>query len=451
MKHPYRSRLARPVRLPVRLRLPSGARVSVRASERPRQVRDALRPAADEGPAGGRPAAAPTLLGAYDALDGGAVEVLSEQNGRVPIAGLSLEDFHVLRALVTRAGLLDEGPEPVECSNCGHRFRVRPCEHVEFGPFLDDELDDPELDEPFDFATAHPLPPVRLPGGGEASEVRLAPREVGQARPLHEALGGERLTFTGDVVRAMGVEGLGPEGDADAIAAALEGADDEARSALFGLFDEAHYPPRLRAPVRCGRCGALERVDAPGLREFPAEVGARPRRGEAEGGFLSERAFAELARRAAGEIFARRGAPGVELAIETGPAACDDGGVTLLGSYVPGEPARPGEAPARAPEVTLYYRTFRAVHDDEGPFDVEAEIVETIEHELDHHEAFLRGEDPVDEEERGEIAREARREVGETETLRRASRALRTEAGDFLYRTWPFWLIVALLTYLLSR
>jgi hypothetical protein len=140
----------------------------------------------------------------------------------------------------------------------------------------------------------------------------------------------------------------------------------------------------------------------------------------------------------------------VLLAVEEGPAACDDGGVTLLGSYVPGELEHPG-APARPPEVTLYYRTFRAVHDEEGPYDVAAEVAETVEHELDHHEAYLRGEDPVDEEERGEIAREARREVGETETLRRASRALRGEAGDFLYRTWPLWLLAALATYLLAR
>lgn len=416
----------------MRLRLPSGERVSVKAVEQPRPT-------------------ARTLLAAYDALDGGVVEVLNDGGERALIAGLALEDFHVLRALVTRAGLLEEEPAAVECGNCGHRFRVRPCERVEFGPFVDDELDDPELDEPFDFATAHPVPSIALPDGGEASEVRLAPLVVQQVRLLHKALGGEGFAVTPELVGAMGVESLGPEGDAGKIAEAIEAADDEALSAIFGLFDEAHYPPRLRAPVRCERCGALERVDAPSLREFPASGGPRARRGESEGGFLSERAFAELAHRVAEPIFDRRMAQGVELSIEEGPADCDDGGVTLLGAYVPGEPERPGEAPARAPEVTLYYRTFRAVHDDEGPYDVEAELVETIEHELDHHEAFLRGDDPVDDEERGEIAREARREVGETETLRRASKALRSEAGDFLYRTWPFWLVVAVVTYLLSR
>jgi hypothetical protein len=413
----------RPIRLPARLRLPSGARVRVKESEQPRPVE-------------------PTLLGAHDALDGGVVEVLDDGGARLAVAGLALEDFHVLRALATRAGLLKEEPERVRCSNCGHRYPARPCDHVEFGPFLDDELDDDELDEPFDFLMAH-----ELPGGEGPIEVRLGRIDVGRARPLHEAIGRGPLTFTPAIVEAMGVESLGGEADAAAIARKLEGADDELVSALAGLFDEAHYPPRLRAPVRCGRCGALARVDAPALREFPAD-GEAARPGE---GFLSEAAFTELARRAAGQIFERRGVGGVELVIETGPAACDDGGVTLLGSYVPGEPERVGEAAARAPEVTLYYRTFRALHDDEGPFDVEAEVVETVEHELDHHEAFLYGDDPVDEEERGEIAREARREVGETETLRRASKAVRTEAADFLYRTWPLWLLAALATYLLSR
>ncbi|HEU4533409.1 MAG TPA: hypothetical protein VFS00_04800, partial [Polyangiaceae bacterium] len=437
-----RSSRARPIRLPVRLRLPSGARASVRASERPRPT-------------------PPTLRGAIEALSGAAVEVLDGRGATLPASELPLEDFHVLRALVTRAGLLEEGPQPVECANCGHHFRARPCDHVEFGPFLDDELTDPELDDPFDFLATHPLlaPPEDgnegdegEGGKSESNEasigVRLRPLRVGRVTALYEALEGDELVFTPALVKAMGVQAFGGETDPAAVAAAIEAADDETLSDLLGLFDAAHYPPRLRAPVRCESCGALVRVDAPALREFPAESGRREGRGEST--FLSEGAFTKLARSVGGPLLERRGAGGVALVIETGPAACDDGGVTLLGSYVPGEPEAPG-VPARLPEITLYYRTFRAQHDDEGPFDVEAEIVDTLEHELDHHEAFLRGDDPVDEEERSEIAREARREVGETETLRRASRALRSELGDFAYRTWPFWLLAALVTYLLAR
>lgn len=430
----------------MRLRLPSGARVSVRVSTPQRPTPS-------------------TLRGAIEALSGGAVEVLDEAGAVLPAAGLALEDFHVLRALVTRSGLLEERLQPVECANCGHRFQARPCDHVEFGPFLDDELSDPELDEPFDFAATHPLSSGADEGEGGADDesdagsegdeddestlgVRLRPRRVGQVTALYEALEGEGLVFTREVVEAMGIEAFGGESEPAVVAEALEAADDETLAELAGLFDEAHYPPRLRAPLRCPRCSALERVDAPALREFPALPGRRAGRGE--GGFLSEPAFTELARSIGGPLLDRRGVGGVVLIIETGPAACDDGGVTLLGSYVPGEPEGPG-LPARPPEITLYYRTFRAQHDEEGPYDVGAEITDTLEHELDHHEAFLRGDDPVDEAERSEIAREARREVGETETLRRASKALRGEVGDFFYRTWPLWLIAALATYLLSR
>lgn len=45
-------------------------------------------------------------------------------------------------------------------------------------------------------------------------------------------------------------------------------------------------------------------------------------------------------------------------------------------------------------EIRLYYRTFRAMFVDEGPYDVVGEIYETLEHELEHHRAFLDGDDP---------------------------------------------------------
>ena len=51
------------------------------------------------------------------------------------------------------------------------------------------------------------------------------------------------------------------------------------------------------------------------------------------------------------------------MVIEEGTSAVDDGGDPLLGSYVPPDP---GDAsmPSRAPLVTIYYRTFRAVWDE---------------------------------------------------------------------------------------
>ena len=72
------------------------------------------------------------------------------------------------------------------------------------------------------------------------------------------------------------------------------------------------------------------------------------------------------------------------------------------------------------------------------------EIVETLEHELDHHDAWRRGNDPVDDEERAAIVDEERIRVGDTEAMRRASRAARGSVGEFLRRTWPLWLVAAL-------
>ena len=65
--------------------------------------------------------------------------------------------------------------------------------------------------------------------------------------------------------------------------------------------------------------------------------------------------------------------------------------------------------PALRPTVTLYVRTFRAMWNEEGAYDVAAEIDETVSHELEHHGHFLSGHDPMDEEERGEIAVEVAR------------------------------------------
>ncbi len=51
-------------------------------------------------------------------------------------------------------------------------------------------------------------------------------------------------------------------------------------------------------------------------------------------------------------------------------------------------------------------------HED-GPFDWDAELAETIEHELEHHMAYLVGDDPMDEEERdGDRERGARASLG---------------------------------------
>jgi hypothetical protein len=128
----------------------------------------------------------------------------------------------------------------------------------------------------------------------------------------------------------------------------------------------------------------------------------------------------------------------VVLVVEGGVAACDDGGVPLLGSYVPPFEGSQ-DAPSRAGEITVYYRTFRAMHEDDGPYDWQAELRETIEHELEHHLHHL-GDDPMDEAERKEIVREAIRIVGRREMVRREARSLLRDVSEFARRTWPIWI-----------
>ena len=94
--------------------------------------------------------------------------------------------------------------------------------------------------------------------------------------------------------------------------------------------------------------------------------------------------------------------------------------------------------------VSVYYRTFRAMWNEDGPYDWEDELTETIEHELEHHLSFLRGHDPTDDEERAVIREEALRIVGKREAGRRALQGFGASWADFLRRTWPIWVIALL-------
>jgi hypothetical protein len=134
---------------------------------------------------------------------------------------------------------------------------------------------------------------------------------------------------------------------------------------------------------------------------------------------------------------------GVELVVDDGTPAVDDGGEPLLGSYLP-PPPKDAPTVARPPTVTVYYKTFAAIERDEGRFDWEAELRETIEHELEHHVYFLRGDDPMDEEEHAEIDREALRIVGRAEATRRTLAVFGDSIPDFFVRAWPLVLIGAL-------
>jgi hypothetical protein len=388
---------------------------------------------------------APLFSEAVDLVRSGDVAV-REKGASVDVEALELRDFHTLRAIAMRAGWLAEDPVEVGCRNCDETLRARPCAALELGPFSDGELDDPDLDGALDLSRPHAIPRVPLRAGLDAREVKLRARTVAHAAPLHRALRRRRLVVSARVVAAMGVELLGPERDPRRIAEALARCSDEAWGAIGDLFLQAHYPPRLCAVVLCPKCGARNDVDAPYEREFEPAALAPATESNAES-FLDFDAFDARAR-AFFDDLAGECAREVMLVVDSGVPACDDGGDPLLGAYVPpgGDPG----APVGVAEITVYYRTFHAIWDEEGSYDWEDELRETIEHELEHHGGWRVGHDPMDDEERAEIARERARIVGRKAAVRESVGALGADVRGFLARTWPIWLIVAAATLMIT-
>jgi hypothetical protein len=416
--------------IPRRLTLPSGARVVLR----PRMGG----PRAVEPPEGG----APIFSDAIELFDR---EVKLERDKReCDVRDLMLADFHVLRAVATKAGLLHEDEVEVACHNCGERLVARPCEQLEIGPYVDGELDDPELDRTAELGVPLEIAPVPLGRVRQARTVTLEPRTVREAMPLFAALGKKELDIDADVVRAMGIRELGPVSDPHRIARALMECDDDALSSVTNAFLEAHYPLRLGADLFCPKCKARNTIDAPELREFHRSAPSRPPVPDGADARplppLEE--FVEIAHAMAEPLIAEIPGEKVEFVVEGGVPAVDDGGEPLLGSYVPPPPAG-ALVPTRPPTVTVYYRTFEAIAREGGPFDWEAELRETIEHELEHHLYFLRGHDPMDEEEHAEIDREAVRVVGRREATRRTVASFGASIKEFFTRAWPLVLVGA--------
>ena len=412
------------VRPPKRLHLPSGRVVAL--SARPGLT------------ARSRAKAAPLFSELVELVTTGDL-TLSTQEQPVAITSLELRDFHVLRAVATRLGWLAEEPVVIACRNCSATITHAPCASLELGPFVDGELDDPELDVTLDLSTPHPIPPVPLRGGHAAVEVTLRNVTAGEAAPLHRALRRRRFALSDRVVTAMGVQALGPLRDPRRIADALSRCSDDAWGAVGDLFLAAHYAPRLASIARCPRCGARNDVDAPYERELEPSRVDEPTNAEVFPGFD---AFARVARDAYARIAgARQGE--VRLIVDAEVPACDDGGEPLMGSYVP--PAGETWAPVGSGEITLYYRTFRSMWDD-GSFDWRGEIDETLEHELEHHDGWRVGHDAMDDEERAEIVRENARLVGRRAAARDDLGRLGGDVAGFLARTWPIWLIVAVVT-----
>jgi hypothetical protein len=374
----------------------------------------------------------PGAAALLDAFDRGHLALATEEGASLPVDSLPVEDFQVLRAFLTARGAALEDEVARPCSNCGEPLVVRPCAAVAWSPFLHGDLDDPELDEPFPFEE-----PLDLGPPGAPCEVLLRPTTVGEARAV--LLAPERLRPTTAQGKALGIARLDQETHPGRIARALQRCDEEVWAALLDQIEASWYPPRLSAWVPCPSCGARNTFPAPASREFRLPQGEE-QGGEPTDDFPEFEAFSARVEAQARRVFRSAGAEGVGLYVEGGPADCDEGGVPLLGSYEPGEPEGHGVV-GRPPEVKIYYRTFLAMHREEGPYDLDGEIRETLEHELEHHRAFLAGYDPMDEEERAQIARELRGQLGGTEVLRRSVTSARQRVGDFFRRTWPLWAI----------
>jgi hypothetical protein len=403
------------MKLPPSLTLPSGAKVTLRAATTPKTPR-ARKP---EEP----------LFSEVLALFDDGVVVLEEQDVR----DLPLSDFHVLRAVLTKHGFVTEDEIEVACANCGEKIRLRPCAKLEIGPYVDGELEDPELDALEASGVAHDIEGLGV--------VTLRPRTVRETEPFFAAVAKQVLDITPAVVEALGISGPLAEDVAEC--------DDDAFGELCDLFLRTHYPHRLGAIVFCPKCNARNDVDAPYERELEGRVRET---GEVTAVPAFE-VFADHAHAIAEPLLASIPGEKIELVIDAGTPAVDDGGEPLLGAYVPPYPGGL-DAPSRPPTVTVYYKTFCAIEADEGPYDWEDELEETIEHELEHHVYWLKGDDPMDAAERDEIEREALRVVGKKEAARREIASFGESVADFARRTWPIWLValaVLLLTLFSSR
>lgn len=362
----------------------------------------------------------------------------ADTKSTIDVRALPLVDFHALRALATHEGWLDEEEITVSCINCDAELRVRPCHAMPIGPFVERALDDEELDARLPVGVPHPIAPIAV-GGATAETLTLRDVTLGEAEPLHRALVAPELTIDAAVASAMGIVSLGEERDPSRIAAALREASDDAFDDVARAFTALHYPLRLAGIVRCEACGARNDVDAPFDRELaagdpaPPEAASRP--------FVRFRTFAAKARAFAEEIIAPEHEDAIAFVVEGGVAAVDEGGIALLGAYVPGSPGD-GMTPSRPHEITVYYRTFRAMWEEDGAYDWEDELRETIEHEYEHFLSELAGGDPVDEEERRAITEEAIRLHGKTTLLSREVGHLGADFAGFLRRTWLLWAIV---------
>jgi len=400
----------------------------------------------------------------------GLVEALEKKavTSSIDLSSAPLSDAHVVEAIAAALGAIDAPPIETTCRNCGEEVEIRAAPALPLAPLLDPP-GDPELDRLHDFSEKWPFPRSLGVARRRATHFRLKPRTLADRVRLEKILGDDAsapLPIGAPLVRALGLVLVDDEGAAVespiAVSRALEACDDQTFeadwSAIVQAWDEAHHPLRTLAPAQCPKCGARHDVE---VVKRPLAWLDSPRVPADAPPFPSLEEFRARAEAIAREVIDAARLPtteGLEVLVDDDVPPCDDGGEPLLGSYTPA-PTADGDVlqPSLSPyTIALYFRGFRAMYEDE-PYDVDAEIRETIEHELEHHVGFLRGEDPLDEEEREEIAREHERLHGrrtQTEQLAAGAGWLASDLGKFVRTTWPLWLIfgiVALILVLSAR
>ncbi len=110
------------------------------------------------------------------------------------------------------------------------------------------------------------------------------------------------------------------------------------------------------------------------------------------------------------EIY-KKGLQGVHVLPQAHPEP-DLPGVFRLGEYMdPGPEAFLGSNPGLGRHIALYYGSFLAIARNSPQFDWEAQIWETLTHELRHHVESLAGDGSLIEEDRQRTA-EFRRRLG---------------------------------------
>ncbi len=138
--------------------------------------------------------------------------------------------------------------------------------------------------------------------------------------------------------------------------------------------------------------------------------------------------------------------------IDDGVPATDVGGAPALAIFEAGSPASFGglEDSTRRFSMTLYRQSFVRQWDDDA-YDVDEEILETIEHELDHYLGTMEGHDALGETEIAEARSEIRELYGDRRLLRMALREARAELVAFVRFAWPFAVLIVLGVLLADR